>query len=56
MDMDTDVQIYVELEVARLTHILAHIKEEEGDLAAAADLMEDIQVRMSAPLYTMIYG
>lgn len=37
-------QIYVEVERARLTHRLAQIKETEGDTAAAASVMMELQV------------
>lgn len=37
-------KIYVELERARLTHALAIIKEEEGDVSGAATVMLELQV------------
>lgn len=37
----------MELERARLTHALAVIKEEEGDIAGAASVMLELQVRTS---------
>lgn len=37
-------KIYVEVERARLTHRLAKIKEEEGDIAGAASVMMELQV------------
>jgi 26S proteasome regulatory subunit N5 len=40
----TTGKIYVENERARLTHRLAKIKEEEGELQEAAKLMQDLQV------------
>lgn len=38
------VQIYVEIERARLTKKLAKIKEEQGQIAEAADLMQEVAV------------
>lgn len=40
----TEGKIYVEIERARLTKILADIKEADGDVAAAATVMEELQV------------
>lgn len=40
----TEGKIYVEIERARLTKILADIKEAEGDIAGAAAVMEELQV------------
>lgn len=40
----TEGKIYVEVERARLTKILAGIKEEDGDVAGAATIMEELQV------------
>ncbi|XP_076241884.1 regulatory particle non-ATPase 5 [Calliopsis andreniformis] len=40
----TEGKIYVELERARLTHALAVIKEEEGDIAGAASVMLELQI------------
>lgn len=40
----TEGKIYVEVERARLTQILAKIKEEDGDIAGAAAVMEELQV------------
>lgn len=37
-------KIYVEVERARLTLILANMKEADGDVKGAADIMEDLQV------------
>lgn len=37
-------QIYVEVERARLTHRLAQLREEEGDVATAADIIQELQV------------
>ena len=37
-------QIYVEVERARLTLDLAKIKEEQGDIAGAATILQDLQV------------
>ncbi|KAK9451060.1 uncharacterized protein V1518DRAFT_412433 [Limtongia smithiae] len=37
-------KIFIEVERARVTRILAKIKEEQGDIAAAADLMCELQV------------
>lgn len=38
------MQIYVEIERARLIKKLAMIKEEQGQIAEAADLMQEIAV------------
>lgn len=38
------IQIYVEIERARLIKKLAKIKEEQGQIAEAADLMQEIAV------------
>lgn len=37
-------KIYVENERARLTHRLAKIREEEGDLQEAAKILQELQV------------
>jgi len=37
-------QIYVEVERARLTHRLAQIKEDEGEISKAADIIQELQV------------
>jgi 26S proteasome regulatory subunit N5 len=37
-------KIYVENERARLTHRLAKIREEEGDLQDAAKILQELQV------------
>jgi 26S proteasome regulatory subunit N5 len=42
--MHANSKIYVEVERARLTKILAAIKEKEGKIAEAADIMQEIQV------------
>jgi 26S proteasome regulatory subunit N5 len=39
-----NVQIYVEVERARLTHKLAKMKEEEGNISEAADVIQELQV------------
>ena len=44
-------QIYVEIERARLTRRLAKIKEEQGQIAEAADLMQEVAVSLSAFCY-----
>ena len=44
------MQIYVEIERARLTKKLAKIKEEQGLIAEAADLMQEIAVRAGLSL------
>lgn len=38
------LKIYVEVERARLTHRLAKIKEEDGDISGAATVMLELQV------------
>lgn len=40
----TEGKIYVEVERARLTLDLAEIKEEQGDIAGAATILQDLQV------------
>lgn len=40
----TEGKIYVEVERARLTQILASIKEADGDITGAASVMEELQV------------
>ncbi len=40
----TTMQIYVEIERARLIKKLAKIKEEQGLIAEAADLMQEVAV------------
>lgn len=40
----TDGKIFLEAERARLTFALATIKEEDGDIAAAADVLQDVHV------------
>ena len=37
-------KIYVEVERARLTHKLALMKEQEGDIAEAATVLQELQV------------
>ena len=37
-------QIFVEVERARLTRILSKIKEEEGDVIEAANILQELQV------------
>ena len=38
-------QIYVEIERARLSRILAKIREEEGNINEAASVLQELQVR-----------
>ena len=38
------MQIFVELQRARVTRVLADIKEKEGKLAEAADILQELQV------------
>lgn len=40
----TEGKIYVEVERARLTHKLALMKEEDGDVSGAASIMQELQV------------
>lgn len=40
----TDGKVYLEVERARVTRILAKIKEDEGNVNEAADIMQDLQV------------
>ncbi|XP_017786235.1 PREDICTED: 26S proteasome non-ATPase regulatory subunit 12 [Nicrophorus vespilloides] len=40
----TEGKIYVEVERARLTHKLANIREEEGDITEAANIIQELQV------------
>lgn len=48
-------QIYVEIERARLIKKLAKIKEEQGLIAEAADLMQEIAVTDAIYLFTEIF-
>lgn len=40
----TEGKIYVEVERARLTHKLAKIREDEGDITEAANIIQELQV------------
>ena len=40
----TEGKIYVEVERARLTHRLAKMREEEGNIVEAANILQDLQV------------
>lgn len=40
----TEGKIYVEVERARLTHRLARLREEEGDMEQAANIIQELQV------------
>nr|XP_018902865.1 PREDICTED: 26S proteasome non-ATPase regulatory subunit 12 [Bemisia tabaci] len=40
----TEGKIYVEVERARLTHILAKMKEDDGDIQGAATIIQELQV------------
>jgi 26S proteasome regulatory subunit N5 len=40
----TDGKIFVEVERARLTRLLSKIKEDQGDIVEAADLLQELQV------------
>ena len=40
----TIFQIFVEVERARVTRILSNIKHEQGDIAAATDILCELQV------------
>lgn len=40
------MQIYVEVERARLVRQLARIKEEQGDIDAAAEAMQEVAVSL----------
>lgn len=42
-------KIYVEVERARLTQILANIREADGDVTGAANIMEELQVIRNKP-------
>lgn len=42
----TEGKIYVEVERARLTHILAKIREEENNVAEAAKIIQELQVKI----------
>ena len=41
----TDGKIFVEVERARVTRMLAKIKEDEGNVKEAADILQDLQVK-----------
>lgn len=49
------LQIYVEIERARLIKKLAKIKEEQGQIAEAADLMQEIAVGGSRSILINIW-
>lgn len=42
------MQIYVEIERARLTKTLANIKEQSGEIKEAASILQELQVSRSA--------
>lgn len=42
--MPVALQIYVEVERARLTHILAQMKEADGEVTEAANVLQELQV------------
>ncbi len=44
MQSVTEGKIYVEIERARLTKRLARIKEEEGNIDEAADILQEVAV------------
>lgn len=46
------MQIYVEIERARLTRKLAQLKEREGNIAEAADVLQEVAVVI---LFSMSY-
>lgn len=46
----TDGKIYVEVERARLTRTLAAIKEKEGQVNEAADILQDVQIETFASM------
>lgn len=50
----TEGKIYVEVERARLTRMLAKLKEDEGDLEQAADILQEIQVSIINNRYLVI--
>ena len=41
-----NLQIYVEIERARLTRTLAKIKEDAGKITEAAEILQELQVRL----------
>lgn len=49
------LQIYVEIERARLIKKLAKIKEQQGFIAEAADLMQEIAVRYDYLLKSLYF-
>ena len=49
----TEGKIYVEVERARLTHRLASMQEQDGDLNTAAKTMQELQVRSTVDKYTL---
>ena len=53
----TKGKIYVEVERARLTHRLAQMQEQDGDIASAAKTMQDLQgiVIIPAPIFALLY-
>lgn len=42
--MQTYDQIYVEVERARITRLLSKIREDEGNITEAADILQELQV------------
>lgn len=47
----SSLQIYVEIERARLTKTLASIKEQSGDVKEAASILQELQVRESVGFF-----
>ena len=46
----TEGKIYIEIERARLTKRLARIKEDEGNVDEAADVLQEVAVVRRSPL------
>lgn len=49
----TSSQIYVEIERARLTKMLAGIKEQDGDVTEAASILQELQVTQCQLLFIL---
>ena len=49
-------QIYVEIERARLTRKLAQLKEQEGNIAEAADVLQEVAVVSLRVVAAYLFG
>lgn len=46
----------MEIERARLTRILASIREEQGNISEAANVLQELQVPLSVTTVTLLYA